>query len=221
MIFKEGMNKILSSILFGIFLNMSNAFSFDTLEEINFEKITEKEAEEIYFQAVSSDIGTKELSEKAWTIYDSLQKANPSIANKIKLASLTALKAKFASLFSRAGFVNSSIEQFLSIEKEALSQSDIKIIYEFHLYRGRTFQKLPTIFGQKKVAASDIKTAIELLPKLPAKRPKPELGRLYFAYAQVLKDEGSQILSREMARKAIEFGGLDLREQEEARLMGQ
>jgi hypothetical protein len=137
-----------------------------------------------------------------------LEETSPSFFNKVRLASLIAIKAKF-STFKKLHFVNKSIDAFTALETEALNSSDIIDKYEFHLFRGRTFAQFPSLFSKKTIARQDIENAINILETSNISRENPEIARLFLSYAIILKDDGETEKSKTFAKKAISFNELE------------
>ena len=183
------------------FLFITTIFAISSFAAIA--EVTQMQAHSLYLQAISEKSGSLEMTKKTEDAYFELEAKNPNIKNRIRLASLTALQAKYSSLFKRAGLVNDAIDKYNALEIEVASITDETILYEFHLFRGRTYIQLPSLFGKKDAGRQDIKEAIRILPRIETSREKPEINRLYLSYAVVLKDEGEDEKSREYANKAL------------------
>jgi tetratricopeptide (TPR) repeat protein len=172
------------------------------------ENATKEQATQIYSEAISAD-GNLEKAERAEKAFQILEAENPSFYNRIRLASLVAVRAKHSSLFRRMGLANEAIDKFTELEKEILGVQDVETLYEFHLFRGRTYFQFPSILNKKDVAKKDIKEAILLLPKLANKRNAGEIARLYLSFAIILKDENELEKASEYAKKALAFNTLE------------
>jgi tetratricopeptide (TPR) repeat protein len=188
-------NKFLLKILIITFLfiiGMANAATF-TKEEMD--------AQMLYLKAVSNS-GKEEDLEKAMKSYEDLFEVSPKIEYELRIASLTALKAKFFFMPNKkTEMANKSIRYFADLEEKIAGSKDKNLIYEFHLYRGRTFIEFPGMFKKKEIAINDLKTATESLEKL--NRPSLEKGGLFLAYAKALKDEGKKEEVKLFVAKAL------------------
>jgi tetratricopeptide (TPR) repeat protein len=170
---------------------------------------------QLYLEAVSHD-GNMEKALKAEEAFLKLEGELPAFYNRVRLATLLALKAKFSTL-KKIHFVNKSIDAFDELAKEISPTSNIVDKYELHLFRGRTFSQFPAIFGKKEIAKEDIKTAIQILENNELNREDGEVARLFLSYAIILDSEGGKENSREFARKAISLDGLDAKDMETAK----
>lgn len=161
----------------------------------------EDDAQFLYLDAVAEN-GSEEKLIKAQEAYNSLYLENPKLEYKLRLASLNALKAKFFFMPNKKmEFANLSIREFGDMEAEILESGNKELIYEFHLYRGRTFINFPSMFKKKSIAIADIKTCIEMAKSL--KRPSRELGGLFLEYALILKYESKPEEAKLYAGKAL------------------
>lgn len=185
--------KILFSVLIFLFTaGMKNASNL-TKEEMD--------AQMLYLQAVSNS-GKAEDLEKAMKSYEELFIVNPKMEYELRIASLTALKAKFFFMPNKkTEMANKSIRYFADLEEKIMASKDENLIYEFHLYRGRTFIEFPGMFKKKEIAINDLKTAIEISAYL--NRSFPEKGGLFLAYAKALKDEGKTEEAKLFAEQAL------------------
>lgn len=172
------------------------------------ENVTKEQATQFYSEAISST-GNLEKAERAEKAFQILEAENPSFDNKIRLASLVAIKAKHSSLFKRMGLANEAIDKFTELEKEISGVQDVAILYEFHLFRGRTYFQFPSILNKGDIAKKDIKEAILLLPKLASTRNAGEIARLYLTFAIILKDENEPAKASEYAKKALSLNVLE------------
>lgn len=162
---------------------------------------------ELYSKAISEKNGNKEIAGKLEEAYLKMEKEHPSIQNRIRLANIIAIKAKFTSFFlTRAGLVNKSIAAFESVEKEITPDTNKTVLYEFHLFRGRTFYKLPSIFGRKSIAKKDIEYAVH---HMPDDRDNGEKARLFATYALALEEDNKEMEAKEFAKRAMSLNALE------------
>jgi hypothetical protein len=180
-----------------------------------FADISKNEVMQLYLEAVSHDSNI-EKALKAEEAFLKLEAEVPAFYNKVRLATLLALKAKFSTL-KKIHFVNKSIDAFDELAKEISPTSNIVDKYELHLFRGRTFSQFPAIFGKKEIAKEDIKTAIQILENNELNREDGEVARLFLSYAIILDSEGDKKNSKEFASKAISLDGLDAKDLETAK----
>lgn len=107
------------------------------------------------------------------------------------------------------GLANEAIDKFTELEKEILGVQDVETLYEFHLFRGRTYFQFPSLLNKKDIAKRDIKDSISLLLKLANKRNSGEIARLYLTFAIILKDENELEKASEYAKKALALNILE------------
>jgi len=184
---------LIACIFLMVFSNIK-IYSFQmNNEEIN--------AQNLYLEAVYQ--GGEKRIEKAEKAYLELLKNGEHPLNyKFRLASLSAMKAKYAFWpHEKMGFVNESIRQFDRLEHEIKKKNDDVLTYEFYMYRGRTYIHLPSFLNKKNLAMEDMKKAAVLSEQLPIS-PK-ELGPFYLEYAELLKKEGLDNESKKYARKSL------------------
>jgi hypothetical protein len=172
------------------------------------ENVTKEQATQFYSEAISSE-GNLEKAERAEKAFQILEAENSSFYNRIRLASLVAVRAKHSSIFKRMGLANEAIDKFTELEKEISGVQDVTTLYEFHLFRGRTYFQFPSILNKKDVAKRDIKDAIFLLLKLANGRNSGEIARLYLTFAIILKDENEPEKASEYAKKALALNILE------------
>ena len=173
----------------------------------SFGEITRDFAMDLYLDAISKN-GNMEKALKSEKAFLELEEKHPSFFNRVRLASLLALKAKFSTL-KKLHFVNQSINAFESLEPEALKTTNLVDKYEFHLFRGRTFSQLPSLFGKKSIARQDIENAISMLETSEISRDSAEVARLFLSYSIMLKEDGEAEKSKVFAKKAISFEKLE------------
>ncbi len=189
--------KILKVLLFILLLPFASVVAETPIMQ------DEANAEALYMKAVSKDAKEEDV-EKAYKVYEDMLRIHPKIQYEFRLAPLIALKAKFTILPNKKiDFVNKSIAYFEDIAKRIEMITDKNIIYEFHLYRGRTFAKLPNRFNVKDTGLTDLKTSIELGKSL--NKPSAEIGGAMVLYASALKDAGKQDEAKIYASEAKNY----------------
>lgn len=166
-------------------------------------EVDEAKAQILYIKAVSKNAKEEDI-DKAYDTYKEMLIKNPKIQYEFRLAPLIALKAKFTNWPNKKlDFANKSIAYFKDIAKRVEAITDKNIIYEFHLYRGRTFAKLPSRFDTRDIGLADLKTSIELGKEL--KKPSSEIGGTLVLYALVLNDEGKKDEAKVYAKEAYDY----------------
>jgi hypothetical protein len=167
---------------------------------------TLQEANEAYLKAISHNAKMENVL-NAEEHFLELEKHHETFYNKLRLASITALKAKF-STFKKISLVNSAIDKFNALEL-VLNQDSVVDLYEFHFFRGRVFYQLPKFFGKKEIAKEDIIKAVQILESQKLKRDDGEVARLFLSFALVLKDEGKEGEAKKFAQKSLQFNALE------------
>lgn len=167
------------------------------------------DADTLYNAAISSS-ANYEAIEKAQERFMNLEQENPLFYNKIRMATLIALKAKHSSIFKRKGLADDSIKAFEALESYVKEKAHPEEIYEFHFFRGRTYSNFPSFMGKAEIAKQDLETAVRMVRSgLVKNRPTAETARLFFSYGKVLINEGKTPEGVKFLKEAFESETLD------------
>ena len=189
------MNKYLITLVCTFFLFTCPKYSFSMNDK-------ELAAQNLYWEAVYKG-GIKRV-EKAEKEYSALLKTGKHPINyKLRIASLTAMKAKYVFWpHEKMAYVNESMQTFNRLQRKIDKKDSMALTYEFHMYRGRTYIHFPFFFNKKELAMEDIKKAAEMAVTL--KRPTKELGPFYLEYAEYLKKDNLREDAKTYAKKALQ-----------------
>lgn len=175
---------------------------------IVFASVTKEQANLLYNKAISNS-STYEDATKAEDAFELLNKESPSFYNKIRLATLLALKAKHSSIFKRKELAEESIKAFDELKPYIEKSESVEEIYEFHFFRGRTYINFPSFMGKSEIASQDLHTAVRMVQKGLVVRPKAEVARLYLSFGKLLINDGNRSEGTTFLQEALDTNTLD------------
>ena len=171
---------------------------------------SEKEKAEALFNAAILSSANYESAIKAEDAFTQLDKENPSFYNKIRMATLIAVKAKHSSIFKKKGLADDSVKAFETLEPYIQETNKAEDIYEFHFFRGRTYSNFPSFLGKAETAKQDLDMAVRMVRGgLVNNRPTAETARLFASYGKVLINEGKKSEGITFLKEAFESGTLE------------
>ncbi len=140
----------------------------------------------LYLKAADPHASSNDVSAALKAQKELLASPDLAYSAKLKIASLTCMKARFGWFPVQQLFdVSDGVSQFEALRKVMIAAQDPNKRYAFYFYRGMTYFNFPDFLNKKQQAIEDLTQAEQLYPTL--KRNPLELKQIRHAlYGETL-----------------------------------